>query len=51
MHDKNKAVEISEDQFKTCQQANGQFCCLKHTSSTAHKHTNVYNSFIWQGQS
>ena len=27
-HDKTKAVEISEDQFKTCQKANGQFCSL-----------------------
>ena len=28
MHDEPKAVEISEDQFKTCQKANGQFCSL-----------------------
>ena len=27
-HDKTKAVEISEDQFKTCQEANRQFCNL-----------------------
>ena len=26
MHDETKAVEISEDQFKTCQKANRQFC-------------------------
>ena len=26
MHDETKAVEISEEQFKTCQKANGQFC-------------------------
>ena len=25
MHDETKAVDISEDQFKTCQEANGQF--------------------------
>ena len=25
MHDETSAVEISEDQFKTCQKANGQF--------------------------
>ena len=29
MHDKTKAVVISEGQFKTCQKANRQFCCLK----------------------
>ena len=28
MHDENKAVKISEDQFKTCHKANGQFCNL-----------------------
>ena len=28
MYDKSKAVEISEEQFKTCQKANGQFCSL-----------------------
>ena len=28
MHDETKAVEISEDQFKTCQKANVQFCSL-----------------------
>ena len=28
MHDETKAVEISEDQFKTCQKANRQFCSL-----------------------
>ena len=28
MQDETKAVEISEDQFKTCQKANGQFCSL-----------------------
>ena len=27
-HDETKAVEISEDQFKTCQKANRQFCSL-----------------------
>ena len=27
-HDETKAVEISEDQFKTCLKANGQFCSL-----------------------
>ena len=26
IYDKTKAVEISEDQFSTCQKANGQFC-------------------------
>ena len=29
MHDKTKAVEISENQFKTCQKSNRQFCHLK----------------------
>ena len=28
MHDETNAVEISGDQFKTCQKANGQFCNL-----------------------
>ena len=28
MHDETKAVKISEDQFKTCQKANRQFCSL-----------------------
>ena len=28
MHDETKAVEISEDQLKTCQKANKQFCSL-----------------------
>ena len=28
MHDETKPVEISEDQFKTCQKANRQFCSL-----------------------
>ena len=28
MHDETNAVEISEDQFKTCQKANRQFCNL-----------------------
>ena len=28
VHDETSAVEISEDQFKTCQTANGQFCKL-----------------------
>ena len=28
MHDGIKAVEISEDQFKSCQKANRQFCSL-----------------------
>ena len=28
MHDETMAVEISEDQFKTCQKANRQFCSL-----------------------
>ena len=28
MHDEIKAVEISEDHFKTCQKANWQFCSL-----------------------
>ena len=28
MHDETKSVEISEDHFKTCQQANRQFCSL-----------------------
>ena len=28
MHDETKALEIWKEQFKTCQQANGQFCCL-----------------------
>ena len=28
MHDETKAVEISEDHFKTCQKANGHFCSL-----------------------
>ena len=28
MHDETKAVEISEDQFKTCQKANRQYCSL-----------------------
>ena len=27
-HDKTNAVKISEDQFKTCQKANRQFCSL-----------------------
>ena len=27
-HDETKAVEISEDQFNTCQRANRQFCSL-----------------------
>ena len=27
-YDETKAVEISEDQFSTCQKANGQFCSL-----------------------
>ena len=27
-HDETKAVEISEDLFKTCQNVNGQFCSL-----------------------
>ena len=27
-HDETSAVEISEDQFKTCQKANRQFCIL-----------------------
>ena len=27
-HDETKPVEISEDQFKACQKANGQFCSL-----------------------
>ena len=27
-HDETNIVEISEDQFKTCQKANGQFCSL-----------------------
>ena len=27
-HDETKAVEISEEQFNTCQKANGQFCSL-----------------------
>ena len=27
-HDETKAVEISEDQFKTCKKANGQFCII-----------------------
>ena len=28
MHDETKAVKILENQFKTCQKANGQFCNL-----------------------
>ena len=28
MHDETKAVEISEDQLKTCQKANREFCSL-----------------------
>ena len=28
MHDATKTVEISEDQFKTCQKANGKYCSL-----------------------
>ena len=28
MHDATSTIEISEDQFKTCQKANGQFCNL-----------------------
>ena len=28
MHDETKAVEIFEEQFNTCQKANGQFCSL-----------------------
>ena len=28
MHDETKAMEISEDQFKTCIKANRQFCSL-----------------------
>ena len=28
MHDETKAVKISDDQFKTCQKANRQFCSL-----------------------
>ena len=28
MHDATSTVEISEDQFQTCQKANGQFCIL-----------------------
>ena len=31
MHDETTAVKISEDQFKTCQKANGQFCSLNTT--------------------
>ena len=36
MHDETSAVGISEDQFKTCQKANGQ-----HTASTTCKPTNL----------
>ena len=50
MHDETKAVKISEDQFKTCQKANRQFCSLD-TPSTTSKPTNVYIGFIHQGQS
>ena len=28
-HDETKAIEISEQQFTTCQQANGQFCKME----------------------
>ena len=50
-HDETKAVEISEDQFKTCQKANRQFCSLNTPLLLLVKPTNLYNSFIHQGQS
>ena len=47
MHDETKAVEISEDQFKTCQWAIFQF---KHTTFTTFQPINLCISFICQGQ-
>ena len=47
-HDVIKAVEVSEDQFKTCQKANGQFCRFKHTPSTTGQPTNLGISIICQ---
>ena len=51
MHDETKAVEISEDQFKTCQKANRQFCILNTPLLPLTKPINLCISFICQGQS
>ena len=45
-HDETKAVEISEDQFNTCQKANGKFCSLNTPMLPLANPTNVYISFI-----
>ena len=50
MHDETKTVEISGEQFNTCQKANDSFAVLLHLSTTC-KSTNVYSSFICKGQS
>ena len=39
--DETSTIEISENQFQTCKEANGQFCILKHTTST-HLPTHQY---------
>ena len=46
MHDETKAVEISEDQFKTCQKANGQFCCWTHPFYHLQTHQCVYQLYM-----
>ena len=50
MHDETSAVDISEDQFKTCQKANRQILQLKHTPATTCQPTNLCISFICQVQ-
>ena len=49
-YDETKTVEISEDQFSTCQKANRQFCSYIHPSTTC-KSTNVYSRIICKEQS
>ena len=49
-HDETKAVEILEDQFKTCQKANRQLFQFKDTPSTTHQPTNLCISFVCKGQ-
>ena len=50
-YDETKAVEISEDQFITCQKAKWTVLQFKHTSSTTCKSTNMYSSIVYKGQS
>ena len=46
MHDETKAVEIPEDQFKTCQMSNRQFCNLNTHFYHSPTHQLLYQLYV-----